>query len=438
MRILHITAHMGAGVGKAISGLALSDDRNKHKIILLDSPEKMDHLMRCEQRGIEVTVCPTSSQICKEVLEADVVVVNWWHHPLIYKALMELSGIPARVVLWSHVNGLNYPKLKPEFARYFDACMFTSKASFQNPDWSEEEKNCIHKKSELVYGMGDFNPRAFKAKQSYSLEQGPKVGYVGSLDYAKLHPDFANWLKETANCNPQVRFMVAGDLIKALEEDVNKAGISENVEFLGFRMDIAELLCTWDIFIYPLNPVNFATTENALLEAMAAGLPIVVSDGIVERSIIDDGETGFLVSDEYSFAERVNELLENEELRISLGQRARRAVVENYDSKANFERFLAVMDTVMKQTKEIHDFSSAIGNEAFQWFLVGCGNDETELMEELSECKKETGEWKKAANGTLRLEKIYKGESKGSARQFSRYYPADKRLETLTKIMEEI
>lgn len=438
MRILHITAHMGAGAGKAISGLALSDEINKHKIILLDRPEKVDHLTRCEQLGIEVIICPSSSQMIKEVSEADVVIVNWWHHPLIYKALSELSGIPARVVLWSHVNGLNYPKLKPEFAKHFDACMFTSKASFHNPDWSDEEKECIHKKSELVYGMGDFNPKAFKAKQNYGLKQEIKAGYVGSLDYAKLHPDFTKWLKETVKRNPQVRFMVAGDLTQALSDDMDKIDISANVEYLGFRTDIAELLCQWDIFIYPLNPVNFATTENALLEAMAAGLPIVVSDGIVERSIIDDGETGFLVSDEYSFAERVNELLENEELRTNMGQKARKTVIETYDSKWNLSRFLAVMNTAMNNPKKMHDFISAVGNDAFRWFLVGCGDGETELMEELSKCNMETDEWKKKAEEISRLQQIYKGQSKGSVKQFSRYYPNDKRLDNLTKIIDEV
>ena len=116
MRILHIAAHMGAGAGKAISGMAISDRESKHRIILLDKPEKSDHIIRCRQRGIEVLICTEKEQIKREVSEADVVVVNWWHHPLTYKALAEISDIPARIVLWSHVNGLNYPVLKPEFA----------------------------------------------------------------------------------------------------------------------------------------------------------------------------------------------------------------------------------------------------------------------------------------------------------------------------------
>ena len=58
MRILHIAAHMGAGAGKAISGMAISDRENKHRILLLDKPEKSDHIMRCGQRGIDASSPP--------------------------------------------------------------------------------------------------------------------------------------------------------------------------------------------------------------------------------------------------------------------------------------------------------------------------------------------------------------------------------------------
>lgn len=436
MRILHITAHMGAGAGKAISGLAMSDDSNRHIVILLEEPEKTDHIRRCEQMGIEIIICPQSEQLCREVAEADVVIMNWWHHPLTYQALIEISDVPSRIILWSHVNGLNYPKLKLDFMKCFDACMFTSKASFQNTDWSEEEKDYICKKSELVYGMGDFNPQNFKAKCDYGRTQEAQIGYVGTLDYAKLHPNFVNWIKETVNCNRNIRFMVAGDLSPTLTEDVKKEGISENTEFLGFRTDIPELLCAWDIFIYPLNPVNFATTENALLEAMAAGLPIVASDGMIERTIIDDGKNGFLVSDEHTFANRVQELVQNEELRRRLGQHAKESVIGAYDKKANLLRFISVLDTVVKRPKEIHDLN--IGNEAFEWFLVGCGNNEAKLLEELSQYTFQNDEWRKMTAEISGLGQIYKGESKGSPKQFSKYYPIDKRLDTLIKIMEEV
>lgn len=438
MKILHITAHMGAGAGKAISGLAFSDDSNQHKVILLERPEKTNHLKQCEQIGIEIMVCPAKEKMVKEVSEADVIVVNWWHHPAVYKVLMEISEIPSRLILWSHVNGLFYPRLKPDFIDCFDACMFTAKATFQNNSWSEREKEQICKRSELVYGMGDFHPQGFKAKEKYCMGKKVLAGYVGTLDYAKLHPDFVEWLKAVVTCCQSIQFMIAGDPAPELEEDVNNAGLSENIIFLGFRTDIPKLLSSWDIFIYPLNPVNFATTENALLEAMAAGLPVIASDGIVEQSIIEDGKTGFLVSDEKTFANRMMELLQDDELRKSMGQSARQAVIKTYDKKENCFRFLSVVHEVMMHPKKKHIFASVIGNEAFKWFLNGCGTEETKLFKKLSECKPDTEEWRNTADKMSGLSRIYKGESKGSVKHFSRYYIDDKELDMLTKIMQEI
>lgn len=437
MKILHIAVHMGAGAGKAISGLALSDDRNTHKILLLEKPEKTDHLDRCGEMGVNVIICPPREQMVREVSDSDVVILNWWHHPLTYKALLEISEVPSRFVIWSHVNGLYYPKLKPDLVGCFDACMFTSKASMENQDWSEEEKECVHRKAALVYGMGDFEPQSFRKKQDYSLSQKISVGYVGTLDYAKLHPDFVKWLKAVADFNSKVRFKIAGDPAPELEEDVRNAGISENVEFLGFQTDVPELLCKWDIFIYPLNPLNFATTENALLEAMAAGLPIIASDGIVEQSIIKDKETGFLVSDAMAFANCMDKLLQDKNLREKVGQNARQAVIETYNGTANLGRFHDVVNTVMTHPKTKHEITSVIGTEALSWFLSGCGTEETKLLKELSQSRPGEAGWQKAAVKLTGLSRIYTGNAKGSIKQYSRYYPEDKGLSTLTKIMEE-
>lgn len=437
MQILHIAAHMGAGAGKAISGMAISDGKNTHRILLLDQPEKSDHITRCRQNGIEVLSCTRKEQLKREASEADVVVVNWWHHPLTCKALAELSEIPSRLVLWSHVNGLHYPRLRSEFAAAFDACMFTSKASFQNPDWSQEEKESIEEHSELVYGMGDFQPQSVPAKQCYKIKHNLRIGYVGSLDYAKLHPDFARWLKAAVDCDKTIQFEIAGDVVQALSDDMEKMGLSENVRFLGFRTDIQELLPSWDLFIYPLNPFNFATTENALLEAMASGLPVVASDGAVESAIIEDGKNGLLVSDQHKFAETITALSENEALRKAFGGKARADTIEQYDAERNRSRFNAVMNGVMKGPKKIRDFQSVLGEDAFSWFLSGCGKDEAERLEALSEYTKESPDWGEAVLSAGGFEEIYKGQSKGSAGQFSRYYPGDKRLKNLAEMMKE-
>lgn len=439
MKILHIAVHMGAGAGKAISGIALSDKANEHNIILLDEPEKYDHIKRCEQNGISVKVCPTAEEEREAVSKADVIVVSWWHHPLTYRTLMNIADIPSRLLLWCHVNGLYYPELNPAFISCFDACMFTSKISFQNERWSTQEKTEIYEKTTLVYGMGDFQPEKFPQKTDYKVKQGKmRVGYVGSLDYAKMHPDFTGWIKAAIEKNKDISFELAGDVTSELRHDVMEQGLSDCVNFLGFRENVKELLTQWDAFIYLLNPCNFATTENALLEAMACGLPVVASSGAVERSIVEDGKDGMLAGDGESFAAQLDRLVKSYELRKTLGQGARADIIRKYDIRENILRFDSVVWNIASRDKKLHDFKKVLGEEPFNWFLSGCGAEDAKKIGYLSAVDQSSADFEEVRKGVASLEGIFKGKAKASVSQYSEYFPDDRRLKNLTSIITSI
>jgi glycosyltransferase involved in cell wall biosynthesis len=115
---------------------------------------------------------------------------------------------------------------------------------------------------------------------------------------------------------------------------IAQAGLSDRVELLGDRADVRELLARADIFA-------LATLSEgmpmALLEAMAAGLPPVASSvgGVAE--VVRDGENGLLVPprDSAALARALQRLMTDRELRIRLGNAARRTVAEHHD----LERF---------------------------------------------------------------------------------------------------
>ena len=432
MKVLQLTSHMGAGAGKAISGVSMADMDNTHEIVLLDRPEKTDHLERCEDQGIRVIICPSRQQLLELSASSDVIIVNWWHHPLLYQALMDISELPTRLVLWSHVNGIDYPRLKFEFASCFDACMFTSSLSFHNPNWTNDEQDIIGKKSELVYGIGNFDPQSLIPKSSYEAGQEIKVGYAGSLDYAKVHPDFVQWVKNATERNDHLCFELAGDITRAMEQDVRQSKLSEKIRFLGFRTDIEKIMLTWDIFIYLLNPSNFATTENALLESMAIGLPIIATDGSVEKSIVKDSETGLLASDPDEFVEKLNQLSADAKQRTILGENARAYTIRQYNAKSNFAKFISIINSLLRKSKRVHDFRSAVGADPYEWFLSGCGAEDAAALNALSEFNHE-----QAIASVRTLSCIYKGKSKGSVEQFRRYFPNDRRIAGLAKIIHD-
>ena len=76
MKILHITAHMGGGAGKAIAGLAINCNKiagEEHKILLLESPQKLHYVEECKQSETEVIVCEEFYKIGSYIEEADIV-----------------------------------------------------------------------------------------------------------------------------------------------------------------------------------------------------------------------------------------------------------------------------------------------------------------------------------------------------------------------------
>ncbi len=126
--------------------------------------------------------------------------------------------------------------------------------------------------------------------------------------------------------NPSFEYWIAGqgELESALREEAEALGLREKVRFLGFRNDLPELFAQADVFLCASKWEGFGLS---IVEAMDAGLPVVVSDipGVAE--VVDpQSHSGLFVdpSSPEEIAARVTELLENPELRRQLGTNGRR------------------------------------------------------------------------------------------------------------------
>ena len=94
---------------------------------------------------------------------------------------------------------------------------------------------------------------------------------------------------------PQVRLVFIGDGAERgrLQAEAERRGIADKVVFTGFRKDVARLLSAADVFV--LASVNEGM-GRAVLEAMAVGIPVIVSRAGGLPSIVKDGQEGFLVA----------------------------------------------------------------------------------------------------------------------------------------------
>ena len=127
------------------------------------------------------------------------------------------------------------------------------------------------------------------------VDQGPCLIMVATLESHKDHATLLRAMPEVIRAVPAVSLRLVGDgaLRAGLQALSISLGVTDAVEFLGSRRDVPSLLGESDVFV-------FSTTKEeglgtVLIEALAAGLPIVASDVPACREALDDGKWGELV-----------------------------------------------------------------------------------------------------------------------------------------------
>ena len=141
---------------------------------------------------------------------------------------------------------------------------------------------------------------------------------VGELNKNKNHETVIKALAQL----PDVHYVIVGEgvLKEHLMITAQKYSVADRVHLLGFRKDVQEIYFLADIYCHPSFREGLSV---AVMEAMAAGLPIVCSDIRGNRDLITDGQSGMLLIDSsaYSYAESINRLVVNPDLRRNMGER---------------------------------------------------------------------------------------------------------------------
>lgn len=136
---------------------------------------------------------------------------------------------------------------------------------------------------------------------------------VGELNENKNNRIIISALEKLKNKNIHYILCGEGDKKGELSGMAKGAGISENIHFLGYRTDIKALYNASDCFVMPSYREGLS---RSAMEAMASGLPCILSDIRGNRDLIENGSGGFLCKpdDVIGFSEAISKLFGNSSL----------------------------------------------------------------------------------------------------------------------------
>ena len=369
LQVLHLTPHLGGGVGKALSALVAQRSAGvRHTIVCLERPEKSQFVDLVRASGGEVVVCPGAEKLAQLVGQSDVVQLEWWNHPETISCLCRSALPPVRLLVWCHVSGLHSPIIPPGLILAAHRFVFTSACSLQAKEIAELAPR-LGERIDVVSSCGGFSDLPMSRRNGALA-----VAYLGSLNFAKLHPRYAEYM--AAVDVPRFRVRLIGDLLNRDELDRQSASLGRPglFDFRGYVTDTARELASVNVLAYLLNPEHYGTTENALLEAMAMGIVPVVLDNPAERIIVDDHVTGLVVNTPGEFAAAIKWLAENPEERAALGWRAAQSVRQRHQPGTMSESLEVRYRALLSSEKRRIDFRSIFGADPAQWFL-SCQGD---------------------------------------------------------------
>lgn len=174
--------------------------------------------------------------------------------------------------------------------------------------------------------LSRFHPCTFEEKNTLRADLGYSekdyiITVVAELNKNKNQIMLVKSVPELAKIIPNLKILLIGkETLPIVREFVQKEKLEKYVEFLGYRRDVEKLTMMSDVaFSASLReglPVN-------IIEAMACGLPVVVSDNRGHRSLIKDKETGFIFSpkSEKEMTDAIILLYKNPSLREEMGRR---------------------------------------------------------------------------------------------------------------------
>jgi glycosyltransferase involved in cell wall biosynthesis len=176
------------------------------------------------------------------------------------------------------------------------------------------------------------------------------IGMVARLQPVKGHRFFLEAASRVIAREPKAQFVLVGDgpLKSDIEDQAAHLGIKDRLHMLGDRTDAARILASFDLLVLASLHEGL---PNAVMEAMAAGVPVVATAVGGTKELITDGETGYLAApaDTDALSERITFALVNERDRIKVAASGRQFINVEFGMERMVESVEKLYDELMHE-----------------------------------------------------------------------------------------
>lgn len=204
--------------------------------------------------------------------------------------------------------------------------------------------------------QASFDQRA--TRQSLGLRQGqPAVGMVGLLIPWKGHRVFMEAARIVGTRYPDCKLLIVGkapECYKKYEQELKQQAAEYglgNLVFTGHRDDVADVMRVLDVIVHA--SVEPDPYPNVVIEAMAAGRAVIASKLGGPLEMVEDRKTGVLIkpNNPQLLAERICELLENEELRTKLGSAAKKNAFQRWSIEDHVRKIEEIYEMILSRSQ---------------------------------------------------------------------------------------
>jgi glycosyltransferase involved in cell wall biosynthesis len=229
-------------------------------------------------------------------------------------------------------------------------------------DWLIEGGMPADRAKVIYYGIepDKFSQPRVDLRKEWALNGSAIIGSIGRLEPRKGHECLIEAMATLVKRLPNVLLLIAGHdswgYGVTLGRRIDELGLKDRVRLIGFQNDVVSFLNTLDVFALATNSEGFG---QVVIEAMAAGKPVVTSKIAPLTEIVIDGQTGLLVESgsPQSFASAIAQLLIDPMERHRMGARGRERVTKSFTAERMTQETLLLYENLLGQKSEVRSIA---------------------------------------------------------------------------------